>query len=64
MTGYFQKSFSSVEEAFPGQKWIAMYEKSRESYRAWFLKEGEFNRPSYIQCRTALERYMPELLPM
>jgi len=57
------KLFSFVDEAVPGEKWLKFYKKSRESYRRWFLKEGELHRPSYLRCRNALAEHMPELLP-
>jgi len=57
------KRFSFIEEDVPGEKWLAFYNESKASYRKWFLKEGELNRPSYMRCRNALEQYMPELLP-
>ncbi len=58
------KSFSFVEELFPSQKWQAHYEESCSAYRKWFLKEGELNRPNYLQCERMLRRHMPELIPI
>jgi len=59
-----QKRFISVEEARPGQKWLDFYKQVDQGYLQWFLKEGDFNRPSLEACQTALETYMPELIPM
>lgn len=64
MSEFQAKRFQFIDEERPGEKWLSFYEESRESYRNWFLKKGELRRPSYIQCKQALEEYMPELLPM
>jgi len=64
MKGPFQKRFQSIYEPYPGEKWKQTFEASKEGYRQWFLKEGEFNRPSYMQCRQALLQHMPELVPV
>jgi predicted choloylglycine hydrolase len=34
------------------------------AYRAWYLKEGRAKRPELATCRRALERHMPELVPV
>jgi predicted choloylglycine hydrolase len=64
MGKYLQKRFRSVAEAVPGDKWQQFFSESHHRYRKWFLKEGELNRPSYAQCREALQTYMPEFVPM
>lgn len=64
MKGGFQKRFLALNEAYPGAKWKYVYDTTIEGYRQWFLKEGEFNRPSYMQCRNALQKHMPKLVPM
>lgn len=64
MSRVVQKRFRFVHEDKPGIKWAQFYTESAESYRKWFLKEGEFNRPSFHQCKKALQTYMPELLPL
>lgn len=57
------KLFQFVSEQSPDKKWLKFYQNSIESYKKWFLQEGEFSRPSYQACYNALEQYMPELLP-
>ncbi|PCH61167.1 MAG: hypothetical protein COC04_06340 [Gammaproteobacteria bacterium] len=64
MSSPHSKRFQFVDEESAGDKWLAFYRESIASYRKWFLKEGELSRPSYMQCKQALEQYMPELVPM
>ena len=60
----YQKLFRSINEEKPNEKWLSCYLLFKESYRAWFLKEGHFNRPSYLECKKALQTYMPKFVPM
>jgi predicted choloylglycine hydrolase len=60
----YQKRFRAVSEDYPGEKWRQFFDETCHSYQQWFLKQGELNRPNYLQCRTALDTYMPELVPM
>jgi len=55
---------NAVAEAEPGRKWQKLAERAWPEYRAWFVSEGESVRPSYLRCRSALERHMPELVPL
>ncbi len=64
MSGCLQKKFQLIEESFPGDKWLDFYHQTQQQYRDWFNKEGEFNRPSFIKCKSALESCMSELLPL
>ncbi len=57
------KLFQFIYEETPGEKWLTFYNNSIQSYKKWFLQEGEFNRPNYQACHNALEHYMPEFLP-
>lgn len=56
--------FDVISEAVPGEKFTQLFEKNWPAYRAWYLDEGEETRPSYLDCVSALEQYMPELLPL
>ncbi len=56
--------FEIIKEAEPGEKFKQLFEKNWPSYRAWYLDEGETARPTYLECITALKRYMPELFPV
>ena len=53
----------AVEELEPGAKWQSRFEAMWPGYRAWYLQEGDAARPSYLACRAAFERHMPELVP-
>jgi len=56
--------FRWVEEELPGPRWQDLFTRTCPAYRAWFLAEGDERRPSLEDSRAALERYMPELLPV
>ncbi len=58
------KRFVSINEDYPGDKWLEFYRNVDDGYRQWFLKEGDFQRPTYRQCQQALEHYMPEFVPI
>lgn len=34
------------------------------AYRSWFLRDGEESRASYVESRRAVERHLPELVPL
>ncbi|TFH86274.1 hypothetical protein EQG41_13025 [Billgrantia azerbaijanica] len=55
--------FRTVKEALPGPSWRALFDLHWPAYRAWYLAEGERERPGYLTCFNALRRHMPELLP-
>lgn len=59
-----ERTFYAIEEAEPGPRWQAFYQRSKESYRQWFLREGDAARPSYLEASGALRRHMPELIPV
>lgn len=41
-----------------------MLARAWPSYRQWFLKEGDGARPDLASSRRALQRHMPELMPL
>lgn len=53
-----------VNEDRLGGKWLSFYRETIDSYKQWFLNEGEFNRPSYQACHNAIKEHMPELEAM
>lgn len=57
-------TFDAVSEPTPGPKWQARWERSWPAYEAWFIGRGGDNGPTKQQCRAAMQRYMPELLPV
>ena len=56
-------TFEAIAEAKPGDVWRAHFERHWESYRSWFLSQGDADRPSYLESRTRFEEFMPGLLP-
>ncbi len=59
-----QKRIQFIDEDIPGEKWVSFFKQHHMEYRTWFLKEGELNRPSFLQCKEALAHFMPHLVPM
>jgi predicted choloylglycine hydrolase len=55
--------FHAVAEPQPGERFKARFEATWPAYRAWYLRDGDAARPSYLGCRHALETHMPELVP-
>ena len=47
-----------------GLVWQTQFQRLWPAYRQWYLREGPMARPSYLACRTALERHMPEIVPI
>jgi predicted choloylglycine hydrolase len=56
-------SFDSLIEDQPGAVWQGVFERHWPAYRAWFLRGGVAERPSYLESRRALREHMPELVP-
>ena len=54
--------FEAFEEASPGAKWQAHFERHWPAYRRWFLAEGDDARPSYHSSLKMLKKHMPELV--
>ncbi len=59
-----QLHFSALDEDLPGEKWRAHFQKNWPAYHAWFLKEGEAARPSYLVARAAVRAHLPEMCPL
>jgi predicted choloylglycine hydrolase len=55
-------AFQAIHEERPGPKWAARFARTWPAYQAWFLRDGVAERPSYLQCRSALEQHAPRLL--
>jgi predicted choloylglycine hydrolase len=62
-SGGHELRFRWLREERPGPLWVAELERLRDSYVAWFAKEGDAARPDLASCADALETYMPELVP-
>ncbi len=56
--------FRAVSEDSPGPVWAGLFRDFWPAYRQWWLREGVSGRPTYLECLRALERHMPELLPL
>ena len=56
-------TFRAVAEDLPGAALLEQFERTWPAYRAWYLREGEAPRPSYVQCRRMLREHLPELVP-
>ena len=56
-------TFRAVTEDLPGANLQQQFERTWPAYRAWYLREGEAARPSFVQCRLMLREHLPELLP-
>ena len=54
----------AISEDTPGPKWSGLFGEYWPDYRKWWLKEGEAARPTYAECRRALNTHMPELIPL
>jgi predicted choloylglycine hydrolase len=52
----------AVDEPRPGAAWRARFDAMWPTYRAWYLRDGESERPDLAACRRALARHMPELV--
>lgn len=56
--------FRALGEKSPGPLWAGLFAEYWPAYRRWWLQEGAEARPTYLACRRALKRHMPELLPL
>ncbi len=54
----------AVNEAWPGDKWSAFFERAWPLYRSWFVSEGEHKRADVGTSVAQLTKHMPELLPV
>jgi predicted choloylglycine hydrolase len=55
--------FEAVDELQPGPKWQARFDAMWPAYSAWYLQQGEAERPDLATCRRMIARHMPELVP-
>ncbi|MCR9124801.1 MAG: C45 family autoproteolytic acyltransferase/hydrolase [Rhodobacteraceae bacterium] len=54
----------ALSEDEPGPKSAGLFAEYWPFYHRWWLKEGDSARPTYRQCRRALQSHMPELMPL
>lgn len=57
-------TYHAVDEATPGPKWAARWQRSWPDYKAWFIANGGDDGPDKAACRAAMKRHMPELIPV
>jgi predicted choloylglycine hydrolase len=57
-------TFRAVSEAEPGPQWAGLFRLFWPGYQRWWAREGVATRPSYLACRRALKRHMPELVAL
>ncbi|MBV7396395.1 C45 family autoproteolytic acyltransferase/hydolase [Mameliella sediminis] len=57
-------TFRAISESQPGPKWAALFAEYRDAYLRWWAREGLAGRPTYLECRKALQTHMPELMPI
>ncbi len=53
-----------IQEEKPGKKWGKVFEKTWVFYRAWYVMGGVAARPDYLTCSAAVNKHMPELVPL
>ena len=57
-------TFDAVNEPSAGAKWRQRWQRSWPAYEAWFIARGGDAGPDRKTCRAALERYMPQIVPV
>jgi predicted choloylglycine hydrolase len=57
------KNFVFASEDQPGDAWLARFAAGRDETERWYLGQGRAAPPTATECRAALRRHMPELLP-
>jgi predicted choloylglycine hydrolase len=56
--------FRAVSEDTPGPIWSGLFAAYWPAYANWWTRDGLSGRPTYLECRRALERHMPELIDL
>jgi predicted choloylglycine hydrolase len=57
------KRFVAVREECHAADWLTRFEAGRDEAERWYLGEGRAAAPSAVECKAALHRHMPELIP-
>lgn len=57
-------NFLCIQEEKLGEKWLAHWERVWPHCKRWYVSEGLLRRPGYQSCFAALEKHMPEILPI
>lgn len=56
-------TFRATDATSPAT-WGALFQEYWPDYQAWWARDGVSARPSYLACKAAVKRHMPELLPL
>lgn len=57
-------TFREITEAEPGPIWAGLFRDYWPNYYRWWSREGVEPRPTYLTSLRAMERHMPELVPL
>ena len=57
------KRFVFEPEDRPSETWLARFVAGRQAAERWYLGDGLAGPPTATECRAALLRHMPELVP-
>ena len=57
------KRFVALREDRPGTAWLSRFIAGRNETERWYLGEGLAPPATAAECRAALLRHMPELMP-
>ncbi len=52
-----------MREAQPGPQWRQHFDRLWPAHRAWYLREGEAARSSYLESERQLKRHLPGFVP-
>jgi predicted choloylglycine hydrolase len=58
-----RKRFVFEREDQPGEAWLARFLAGRQEAERWYLGGNRSSAPTAADCRAALRRHMPELMP-
>jgi len=58
-----QKRYIATREDSPNDAWLARFSAGREAAERWYLGDRHAALPTAAECRVALLRHMPELIP-
>lgn len=58
-----QKRFTFLREEQPGKAWLDRFTSGLPEAERWYLGEGRAAPPGPAECRAALCKHMPELVP-
>jgi predicted choloylglycine hydrolase len=56
-------TFETLDERQLGDKWRGQFDRLWRAHRAWYLREGDAARPTYMASLRQLKRHFPDFLP-